>query len=298
MISVAIYKGQLWMKYPDMMNAVLAQIQAEIPNGDWEAMSADTADTVLCLLTFNPDDGKRQLGRICIEKLSANWQVSSDNLSFKDKSHIAENVVKYVLYAPKEEVSILIGSYVPLIDWDSSYEPLITQFIIGVSQYGKYENFWLVWNALYQAIIEGAGRYYHNRILNEYLLNPLFMSRDLDEWFILEDKDLLFFERVVKDIGEHPAVMYAFTRVFATIGKRYSKQAIALFCDIIKQPHLNLYEIQNHVIFYLDKIAKRVIVENEQEIRSNMQFKNQLITVLEFMRSNGSLVADGMIKML
>lgn len=298
MMSDAIYRGQLWKKYPDMMNAVLAKIKAGIPDEDWEAMSADNADSVLCLLTFTPVDDKRQLGRICIEKLSANWQVSSENISYKDKSHIAKSVAKYVLYAPKEEVTMLIGPYVPLIDWDSSYEPLITHFIIGVSQHGRYENFWLVWNALYNAIIEGAGRYYHNSILNEYLLNPLFMSQDLDEWFVFEEKDLLFFERVANDIGGHPAVMYAFTRVFATIGKKYSKQAIALFSGIISQHHLNLHETQNHVIIYLEKIAKRVIAENEQEIRSNMQFKNQLINVLEFMRSNGSLVADGMIKML
>ena len=298
MMSDVIYKGQLWMKYPEIMNQVLARIQSEIPDGDWEAMSVDTADCVLCLLTFKPDESKRQLGRICIEKLSAKWQISAHNHSYIEKSHIAENVSKYVLFAPKEEVPMIIGPYIPLIDWDSSYEPLITHFIIGVSQFSKYENFWLVWNALYKSFIEGAGRYYNNSILNEYLLNPLFMSRDLDEWFILEEKDLLFFERVANDIGGHPAVMYAFTRVFATIGKSYSKQAIALFSDVISRHHLNLHETQNHVIFYLEKIAKKVIIENEQDIRSNLQFKSQLITVLEFMRSNGSLMADGMIKTL
>lgn len=298
MMSDGIHKGQLWMKYPDMMNSVLTQIQTEQPNGDWEAMSADTADAVLCLLTFNPEDDKRQLGKLCVEKLSANWQISSCHQSYKDRSNIAKNVAEYVLYAPKEEVVTLIRPYVPLIDWDSSYEPLITQFLIGVSQYSRYENFWLVWNMLYKAVIESAGRYYHNNILNEYLLNPLFMSIDLDKWFILEEKDLNFFIRVANDIGGHPAVIYAFTRVFATIGKMYSKQAIALFSDLINNHHLDLQEIKTHVLFYLEKITKKVIVENEQDIRSDLQFKNQLITVLEFMRSNGSLMADGVIKNL
>ena len=298
MMSDGIHKGQLWMKYPDMMNSVLTQIQTEQPNGDWDAMSADTADAVLCLLTFNPEDDKRLLGKLCVEKLSANWQISSCHQSYKDRSNIAKNVAEYVLYAPKEEVVTLIRPYVPLIDWDSSYEPLITQFLIGVSQYSRYENFWLVWNMLYKAVIEGAGRYYHNNILNEYLLNPLFMSIDLDKWFILEEKDLNFFIRVANDIGGHPAVIYAFTRVFATIGKMYSKQAIALFSDLINNHHLDLQEIKTHVLFYLEKITKKVIVENEQDIRSDLQFKNQLITVLEFMRSNGSLMADGVIKNL
>ena len=298
MMSDAIRMGQLWVKYPYMMNSVLANIQSELPNGDWDTMSVETADAVLCLLTFNPEEDKRQLGKICIEKLSSDWQVSSHHHSYKDKSHIAKNVAEYVLYAPTEEVNTLVRSYVPLIDWDSSYEPLISQFLIGVSQYGRYDNFWLVWNAFYKAVIDGAGRYYHNSILNEYLLNPLFMSMDLDEWFILREKDLQFFIRVANDIGGHPAVMYAFTRVFATIGKKYSKQAIIMFGDLINNHHLNLNETQTHVVFYLEKITKRVIVENEQDIRNDLQFKNQLITVLKFMRSNGSLVADGMIKNL
>jgi len=298
MMSDTIYKGQLWVKYPDLMNSVLSQIQEEQPNGDWEAMGSETADAVLCLLTFNPTEDKRPLGKICVEKLSANWQISSRYQSYKDKSHIAKNVAKYVLYAPIGEVTMLIRPYVSLIDWDSSYEPLITQFLIGVSQYSRYENFWLVWNALYKAVIEGAGRYYQNSILNEYLLNPLFMSRDLDEWFILEKKDVPFFVRIAKDIGGHPAVMYAFTRVFATIGKRYSKEAIILFSDIINKHSLNLQETKSHVVFYLDKITKKVIVENEQDIRTDLKFKNKLITVLEFMRSNESLIADGMIKNL
>ena len=298
MMSDTIRKGQLWAKYPDMMNSVLAKIQSELPNGDWDAMSAETADAVLCVLTYNPKEDKRQLGKICIEKLSTDWQISFHHQSYKDKSHIAKNVAEYVLYAPTEEVNTLIMSYVPLIDWGSSYEPLITQFLIGVSQYSRYDNFWLVWNAFYKAVIDGAGRYYHNSILNEYLLNPSFLPMDLDEWFILEEKDLQFFVRVANDIGGHPAVLYAFTRVFATIGKKYSKQAITLFSDLINDHYLNLHETKTHVIFYLEKITKRVIVENEQDIRSDWHFKNKLITVLKFMRSNGSLVADGMIKNL
>lgn len=298
MMSVAIHNGQLWVNYPDMMNSVLDRIQSELPNGDRDAMSAEMADAVLCLLTINPEEGKRQLGKTCVEKLSSNWQVSSRYHSYKDKSHIAKNVAEYILYAPTVEVNTLIRSYVPLIDWDSSYEPLITQFLIGVSQYSRYDNFWLVWNAFYKAVIESAGWFYQNSILNEYLLNPLFMSMDLDEWFILEEKDLQFFVRVAKDIGGHPAVMYAFPRVFATIGKKYSKQSITLFSDIINNHHLNLHETKTHVVFYLEKITKRVVVENVQDIRKDVQFKNQLITVLEFMRSNGSLVADGMIRNL
>ena len=298
LMSDAIHQGNLWTKYPEMMNSVLAQLQAELSGGELDAMSAETADAMLCLLTFMPEEDKRELGRICVEKLSANWQVEPCYQLMKDRFHLAENVAKYVLFAPREEVPSLIRPYMSQLDRDSSDEPLITHFIIGAPLYNKYENFWIVWNSLYQAVTEGAKTYSHDGILNEYLLNPTFFNKDCDDWFNLEDKDLLFFDRVACDLGGHPTVLYAFSRVFATIGKTYSKQAISIFSDIINKNHPVLHETKQHVVFYLEKITKTVFVENQKQVRSDLQLRNSLITVLEFLRNNGSLMADGMIKNL
>lgn len=297
-MSDAIHKGHLWTKYPEMMNSVLAQLQAELPDGDLEVMTPEVADAVLCLLTFIPVEDKRGLGRICIETLSTNWQDASRYQLKKENYHLAENVAKYVLFAPKEEVPSLIRPYISLLDWNSSYEPLITQFVIGAPQYKKYDNFWIVWNTLYHAVTEGAKEYHQNAILNEYLLNPLFFNQDYEDWFNLEEKDLPFFERIADDIGEHPTVLYAFSRVFATIGKSFSKEAISIFSELINKYHPILHETKKHVVFYLEKITKTVFVENQKQVSSDLQFRNELITVLEFIRDNGSLIADGMIKSL
>ena len=147
-------------------------------------------------------------------------------------------------------------------------------------------------------MIQSAGSNVDDSNLNEYLLNPLFMASDNDNWFKLEKKDLLFFDRVVNDIGGHPAVLYALYRVFATIGQKYSIQSVSLFNKIIVNNNPNVQGIKSHVVFYLEKIVKRVVLENEQEIRSDLALKNHLIAVLEFMRNNGSSVADGIIKNL
>lgn len=298
MMSDSIHNGQLWSKYPEMMNTILDMIQKEVSGGDWETMNLETADALLCLLTFEPPEDKRYLGKICIEKLSDNWQISMRYNFNIDKYYIARNVSKYILYAPSSEITLLIRPYISMLDWNSSREPLITQFVVGAPQYHKYENFWIVWNALYKSVIENADRSYQDTLLNEYLLNPLFFSQDYDDWFNLKEKDLAFFERVANDIGRYPIVLYAFTHVFATIGKVYSKQAIALFGDIINNYNPNINETKDYVVYYLEKITKKVFSNNKQELRSDLLLRTKFIVVLKFMQKNGSSVADEMLKNL
>ena len=298
LMSDAICKGQLWIRYPGLMNDVLKRIKENDPSEDWDAMNAESADSVLCLLTYSPIESNRHLGRICVEKLSRYWQKSSRYEHFDGKYHIAENVAKYILYAPKEEVETLIGPYVNLLDFESYSEPLITQFIMGAPQYNKYENFWIVWNALYKSVIEKTSRFYQNSFLNEYLLNPLFFPKDYDDWFLLQEKDIDFYQKVVNDIGGHPTVLYALSRVFATIGKSYSKRAILLFSDIIEKHNPALEDTKTQVVFYVEKICKKFRLENESTMRVEIQLKKKLLVVLKFLRDNGSQLADNMIKNL
>ena len=297
MMSKVIVDSKLWAKYPDVLNDVLKAVQTALTDGDYENMTEEQADAVLCLLTYNPPVELRHIGKTCVDKMSSRWHVASRYNYDEQKHFYAENIAKYILYAPQQEVSQLIGPFVSHLDMGATEEPLITQILINAAQYSKYENFWMVWKSIYQPVIQGAGPYYHDGVLNEYLLNPLFFQQDYDDWFILEEKDLAFFTRVVNDIGGHPAVIYAFSRVFATIGKRFASNAIGIFY-IIAQYGLSLKESKNVVIFYMDKIVQKVMAENAHELQSNMQFKVQYTKVLEFLRENGSLKANEILNLL
>lgn len=296
--SEAIYKGQLWKKYPDMMNAALNQIKDELPDYDWDNMNSEMADAVLCMLTFDPKNDKRIIGRKCIEKISNIWRKDTRYEFNEWKQKLAENVAKYILFAPCEEVVLLVKPYIPMLDLGSYGDPLLTEILIGAPQYNKYENFWIVWNAIYPTVAGGVNGSFQNAFLNEYLINPLFFPRDYDDWFRLGEKDMNFFSNIVNDIGGHPAVMYALPRVFATIGKKYSKHAILLFAAIINKYHPKLEETKNHVLFYMEKIVKAALLDNEPEIRKDIQYKGMYVSVLEFLRENGSSVANGIISNL
>ena len=289
-MSQVITKNDLWHSRQAIMEEALDIIQTKLPERDLSLMNDNLADTVLCLLTYKTE--RRDIGLICIEKLSYLWKKKEEGQHFFYKNHVAECIAMYVLHAPKEEVLQLVAPFVKLVGSDRNEEPLVTSFLICAEQYKKYDNFWMVWYAFYQTITERGGWYYQEPVLNSYLFNPQFLLRDYDNWFKLEEKDMAFFEKVVNDIGSNPTVIYAFARVFATIGMGLQKQAVGLFAKIIDENRIELKDEKETVIFYLLKIVKKVKVDYGFLIKSDQSFKKCLVSMLGFLVDNGSTEAQ------
>ena len=295
MISEVITANDLWHKQPNLMAKALAKVRKELPENDFTLMDELQADSVLCLLTYATD--KRELGRICVEKLSRIWVKKDESYSFVNKCHKAQNVAMYMLYAPLDEVSSLVAPYVPLIGQDDYDEPLMTSLLICAAQYGKYDNFWIVWYAFYDRMKERRVWHCQDQVTNEYLLNPRFLMQDYDDWFRLEEKDMPFFERVTEDWVGNPVVLFAFARVFATIGKGLQEKAVGLFARLTSG-HPQMKDETTTVVFYLEKIVKRVWANNSDDLKSDAKLKSDYIAVLEFMRDNNSNVAQNFLNCL
>lgn len=298
MTSEVIHHGELWKRFPNLMNKTLQILRDQVSNGDYETMDSMQADAVLCLLTYEPPMELRTLGYLCIMKLSARWEVGDHEIYDNTKHYLADEISKYILFSPREDVINLVSPYLPLLNVNSKGEELVTQTLLNAAQYERYENFWIIWDAIYETVIENSGRFYYHELINEYLLNPLFFQRDYDDWFKLEEKGLAFYEKVIVDIGGHPAVIFALSRVFGTIGKQLSKQSINLFYQIISNHTISLQETKNKVLHYLLIVVKKVMAENSEELKMNPFFKKQYSAVLEFMRKNGSSEAAEMLNLL
>lgn len=297
-MSRTIHDGQLWEKYPSVMDGALELIRVNLPNEDFGSMDASNADAVFCLLTYEPLARLRGIGKTCLDKLSSKWQIQRRYEQLEGKSKIADNVAKYLLFAPQDDLIVLIRPFIPFIGKGSYGEPLITNLLLNTPQYGKYDNFWTIWHFIYDKVTEHRSWFYQDEVLNEYLLNPLFFRRDYDDWFRLEIRDLEFFAKIGKEMGDHPAVVFAISRVFATIGKCFSKEAIGILSQLIEQHNPSLKDSQKTVLYYLNKIVKKVYTENISDIRGDMRFKGQFTIVLEFMRSNGSTEASNILMLL
>ena len=295
MMSWVISVNDLWQKQPNVMEKALVMLRNTLTDGDYTLMDEYQADSVLCLLTYNTD--KRDLGKMCVEKLSRRWVKKGERYSYESKSHEAQNVAMYLLFSPVEEVSSLVAPYVPLVGQDDYDEPLMTNLLICAAQYGKYDNFWIAWRAFYDRMAERRAWHYQDQVLNEYLLNPHFLMQDYDDWFHLEEKDMPFFERVTADWTGTPVVLFAFSRVFATIGKGLQLQAMGLFARLVSR-HPKLKDDKTTVVFYLEKIVKQVFVNHSDDLKIDLKLKENYISVLEFMRDNNSNVAQSILNSL
>ncbi len=291
-----ITANDLWHTYPEIMDRALELTKNKLPQGDFPLMDEYQADTVLCLLTYKTE--KRELGRLCIEKLSNRWRKKEERFVVDHKSHEADNIAMYILNSPREEVRLLVAPYVKLIGNDDYDEPLMTSLLLSAAQYDKYDNFWIAWFEFYDTITAHGGQNCQDHVLNEYLFNPRFLTRDYNDWFRLEEKDMLFFEKVVYDMGGNPIVLFAIARVFATIGQSLQKQAIGLFVEIITKHHVSLQDKMNVVVYYLEKIVKRIVATYGNSIKTEQTFRKDVIAVLEFIRDNGSTEAQSLLNTL
>ena len=298
MLSSTILDGKLWEERHALMDKALVSLKNHIPGADYEAMDADSADAVLCLLTCQPPEDKRSIGNICIDKLSDNWANEEEQLKLMDEYHIAENVTNYILFAPMEDVGRLMTNYVPVLRNDEYCKSLLGSFVINAAQWKRFNNFWKVWDTYYDKVKKLASIHSYNTLLNTYLLNPDYLNRDYDDWFTLEAKDMAFFERAAEDLGGSPETITALSRVFATIGKPFTKQSIDIFNTIITKYHPSIDTRRSYAVFYLEKVIKIVMVNNETDIRTDTRFKEKFVAVLEFLRDNGSTVASDMINNL
>lgn len=289
-MSMVIAENDVWSTQPDVMENALERLRLGLPEENFALMDVEQADALLCLLTHKTE--KRGLGKMCIEKLSYRWKLRENDYFMEPKAHEAEHIAMYILFAPKEEVRSLIAPYIKVVGRDNYDEPLMTSLLLCATQYEKYENFWIAWYELYPTIIDYGRTGYYDRVLNEYLFNPMFLMQDCDDWFRLEEKDMFFFKRVVHDIGNNPLVLFDMSRVFATIGKGLQKQSLALIAEIVGKHQIKLMDEKKSVVFYLEKIVNRIKAVCVDEINMNQTLKHDYIKVLEFLRENDSTDAQ------
>lgn len=294
LMSLTILNGKMWATYSYMMKDILELLRTKIRRQDFANMNREEADAVLCLLTYQPPEEFRWLCNICMGKLTAFWNNRSRYGGTVHNEHVAERVAKYILFAPKEDVSGLMNAFIPVLELDSYSESLMTQLLFCTAQYNKYENFWIAWYAMYERVTTEA----RHAVLNEYLFNPSWLSRDYDDWFKLEDKDMKFFERVGRDIGGNPTVIFSLSRVFGTIGKKMSRETLGVLYEIVSMHSPKLKDEKKSVMFYMEKTLKMVFAEHSDELSRDNSFKKKVTAVLEYMIKNGSLEASNMINIL
>lgn len=292
-------KSALWTLNPSVMTIAIEKFKNAIGVEDFKSINYEQAESLLCLLT--PNTKRRDLGLLCIEKMAEFWKP-------KDRQHYSRSlgsfdaaylIADYWLYSPKEEIPSLVKAYKPYINGDLSHDNLVSSIVYECAQNGLYENFWLIWEELYDGMVNNTNFYYNSSSINSFLINPDSLVENPGDWFRIEKKDIINFERVARDFGSHPSVIYSISKVFSTIGKKYQIEVLPIINTIVKQKIYHFENnLQSNTIYYLEDIVSNIFPAFLDKRKQNAVLNEYMVNILEFMQKYNSTKASSLLNQI
>ena len=226
-------------------------------------------------------------------------ELFENNNKFRYKSETLRTIVykqltKFILCRSITNVDRFIKPIIDSFCINRETATFIEELICSEDILQKKEVFWYIWDEMYQVIIELSQKT-HSFYLNDILINYLFAfnywRKDIVEWHSLCKENLYFYEKVSKDMGNIPVVLYSIVRVLNTIGKRFVHEGIDWINNIISQNNnLSLGDYENNTIYYLENLLRKYILKNKEKIKTDFRLKQKIINILGFMINKGSIL--------
>ncbi len=298
-VAVMIFTRNLWNEIPKVLKlSVDMFLEAKSQNMNAETLSIADAESLLCLIPIGNVKGKiLQTALICLEKVSHYWepQEKGHDMLRANRSMASYNVARFILSSDSDNVEKEISWFERFMP-NCEYADLIKAILFYTINFNYYDNFWKIWNLLYDAVINRQKHYYDDEELNTFLLNPITDQQLGDDWFDLKNKNLPFYYRIAQDIGDNPTALKAISNVAGTIGKGFYLDFVNIIYYIVsKYPDMDLGKIGPLVLLYMEKLVRRINREEPDQVKRNPNFKKKYITILGFMVNHGSSFAGTLI---
>jgi hypothetical protein len=207
--------------------------------------------------------------------------------------HIFKRFAYFILQREITEIDIYLK---PFIDSFNSTEEtsLFLDEIISAEDYNnRHEQFWYVWNKLYPKIKEiciNTHDYYLSKVINSYLLAWQRWREGIDEWHTLKEDNLSLYVNASRDLGHIPSVLYSITKVLDSIGSKFISEGVDwLYLIVSKNATLKMGDLESNTIYYLERSIRKFIFMNKEKIKREIELKNKVIPILDFMIERGSI---------
>lgn len=187
----------------------------------------------------------------------------------------------------------------PLIDHFQLSEEtntLLEKIIEIQKNTNQYDQFWVIWNSLYNIVIEKIREYpehhYSKEILKTYLFSDKWASSTEQSCNYLKKENSIFFEHIIEDIGEHPSILYALVKLLNGIGNIYQKDGIRWISQILNK-HFNIHSkaVDANTQYRLEQLIQKYINENRTQIKKDRKEKEKVIIILNFLAEKESVSA-------
>ena len=229
-----------------------------------------------------------------IEKMTDLLIQRNDYYNHRDdswsKSKALSKYAAFLLSLDEIEIENYLKPFISKLSSDDCYSDFFERVMATQLTFKKNRNFWKIWYLCKPVIDEYVkNNYYSAKLIHSYLFTIPWWG-DAKEWSTLENANVTFFEEITHLLGSNPATLYSLSRLLYGIGSKYLNDGISWIGYIIKNYINERYIVEEGTIFYIEQDVRRYVKMNQRIIKTQTMKKNQVITILNFLVENGSVI--------
>jgi hypothetical protein len=220
---------------------------------------------------------------------------SEKKLDYSAQHIFLEKLAYFVLSSSKIDIPNYLKPIIDKFNNSEAIADLFREFILAEDRLDTYENFWIIWNLLYEKVIglcaNESINYHTDQIIMSYLFAKTLWNETATSWHTFKDRDRTFFEKISNSIGHRSSVLYSISKVLNEIGSMYLEDGIS-WISLMIDKNKNLWDskFENDTIYYLENIMRKHIYKNREKIKKTNKLKLEALTITSFLIENGSVV--------
>ncbi len=215
----------------------------------------------------------------------------SEDTSIKDR--FLNKFAWFILNSKKYEIQAYLKPFVNHFSSTDNTANFFKEVISVEDQLNNYEEFWIIWDAFYENIVKvckDKNSYYTKEIVRNYLLAYPYWREETKEWHTLRDREKLFYQKVVRDMGHQVSVLYSISKVLNDIGRNFIEEGIVWISSILRNnPNFNVDELEAYTVYYIESIIRRYTLTERQRIKTTPWVKDNVLVILNFLVERGSI---------
>jgi hypothetical protein len=216
-------------------------------------------------------------------------------IDYEVKHNFLKKYAYFVLNLPQNEIYDYLKPFLDNFNASEKIADLFKELIYAEDNLKAYDNFWIIWVSFKEKVFEicknGETYLYIDKIIKSYLFATVIWNENAKEWHTLKIINKKFFKEVSQKIGHCPSTLFALAKLLNSVGSIYIDDGVTWISNIIeKNKSIHTQKLETDTIYYLERHIRIFIYNNREKIKRTLDLKKNLLTILDFLVKNGSVV--------
>ena len=259
----------------------------------YQIIPSDTTDGTNCEIILR--SLPYVMPQILNEHIITSDIISIDSEWYWVKHNLQKRIAYFLLQRDVLELDVFLKPIVESLISSKETAEFIEEFISAEDHLNHQKQFWYIWNKFYPKIVgiyRDSYNYHYKNLIIDYLLAWNWWEKDVTGWHSLQKEHLPFYMTISEDMGEYPPVLYSIAKVLCSIGFNFDKEGLEwVFTIVSNNRTMNLADLESNTIHYMESFVRRYVYSNKQKIKKEINLRNKIIPILDFMIERNSVHA-------